>query len=166
VAGAFLLLVLGQPGCGPPTDRGGASRDTARASAVVEHTPDGARIVRINGNDQMRFDVTEIVVAPGERLQIVLTNVGRMPKQAMAHNWVLLRPLSAAELDRFAAAAVAHPPEYLPPDRSAVLAHTRMLGPGERDTLDLTAPLEPGEYVYVCTFPGHVTLMRGRLIVR
>lgn len=161
VAAALLAFFL--CGCGPKADRAGAPRP---AGAPIEYAPDGSRIVRLAGNDQMRFDVAEIVAAPGERLQITLTNVGRMPKQAMAHNWVLLRPLSLAEIDRFAAASAARPPEYLPADRSAILAHTRMLGPGERDTIAVVAPEEPGEYVYLCTFPGHATTMRGKLIVR
>ena len=41
-----------------------------------------------------------------------------------------------------------------------------MLGPDEKDTVQIIAPTEPGSYPYLCTFPGHFTLMKGQLIVK
>lgn len=148
---AGLILV----GCG-----GEPVAETAPAASA-----DGVREVRITGNDSMKFNVSEIRAEPGEELRIVLTNVGRMPKQHMAHNWVLFKKLSDAELNVLAMDAAGRGPEYLPADMSAVLAHTRMLGPAETDRITITVPREPGEYTYGCTFPGHFALMRGKLIV-
>jgi azurin len=47
------------------------------------------------------------------------------------------------------------------PDLDAVLAHTLVLDPGQSDTLHLRAPDEPGDYPYLCTFPGHWMVMSG-----
>ena len=49
--------------------------------------------------------------------------------------------------------------------RNDVLAHTKLLGPGE--DAELTVKLdEAGSYPYLCTFVGHASLMRGVIIVK
>ena len=45
-----------------------------------------------------------------------------------------------------------------------VIVHTKMLGGGESDTITFIAP-ENGFYTYICSFPGHWGLMKGKLIV-
>ena len=151
VAGLIWMSALG--GCG-----GAAEPETADAD-------DGVRTVRIGGDDRMRFDVTEIRAAPGERFRLTLVHTGRMPKERMGHNWVLFARMDAAALNALAMEAAQNPPDYLPRDRSVVLAKTRMLGPRESDTILVEVPEEPGEYVFACTFPGHFALMRGTLVV-
>ena len=47
-----------------------------------------------------------------------------------------------------------------------VIAHTDVLGPGESESVTFQAPSEPGDYEYVCTFPGHFAMMRGVLLVK
>ncbi len=149
--GAAVLLV----GCGGGSDEGNGA----------QFTDDGRRIIQVQGNDQMRFNVSEIRVKAGEELRVTFTNVGRMPKETMGHNWVLFKPLSDSELNGLAMDAARRSPEYLPEDRSAVIVHTRIIGPGESDSIDFTAPSEPGTYVFACTFPGHFAMMKGNMIV-
>ncbi|AOS43321.1 Azurin precursor [Lacunisphaera limnophila] len=151
VAGASLLFT----GCGK-----------SEAPAPSAAPADGVRTIEITANDTMKFNLTEIRAQPGEKLRVALTNLGRMPKQAMGHNWVLLTPRDDAAVLAFAASAAARMPDYLPDDKSAVLAHTRILGGGESDTIEFTVPAQPGEYPFLCTFPGHAALMKGKLIVR
>ncbi len=124
------------------------------------------RVIELTGNDTMRYNLTEIDAQPGEALEVQLTNVGQLPKAAMSHNWVLLRPMSDADVAAFAMSGMSKAPDYLPDDRSAVLAHTRTLGPKETDKVDFTAPTTPGTYPFLCTFPGHFSLMKGKLIVK
>jgi azurin len=53
-----------------------------------------------------------------------------------------------------------------PEDADKVIAATKMLGPGETDTVSFTAPAA-GTYDYICTFPGHAMAgMRGVLTVK
>jgi hypothetical protein len=54
---------------------------------------------------------------------------------------------------------------YVPEKDTRVIAATKMLDPGQKETLKLTAPKEEGEYDYVCTFPGHWMIMWGKWIV-
>ncbi len=46
-----------------------------------------------------------------------------------------------------------------------ILAATKLLEPGQKETIKLKAPSQPGEYEFVCTFPGHAVLMWGTLSV-
>jgi hypothetical protein len=51
------------------------------------------------------------------------------------------------------------------PDSPLVLQATRLLSGGETERLNFTAPDKPGEYVYLCTFPGHWIRMYGVMLV-
>jgi azurin len=58
-------------------------------------------------------------------------------------------------------------PTHIPTGTAAkIIAQTKLLGPGETDTIDFTAPAQPGEYPFLCTFPGHFALMKGKLVVK
>lgn len=136
------------------------------AAAQTGSAPEKRRVIEITANDSMRYNLSEIDATPGELLEVRLTNVGTYPKVAMAHDWVLLKPMSQADVAAFAVSASTKAPDYLPADRSAILAYTKMLGPKESDTIDFAAPSKPGAYPFICTFPGHYVLMKGTLVVK
>ena len=46
-----------------------------------------------------------------------------------------------------------------------VIVYTKLLGGGESDTITFDAP-EKGYYTFLCTFPGHWGLMKGKLVVK
>lgn len=130
------------------------------SSAFAEQT------VVVEANDQMKFSVNKIEAKAGSELTIVLKNVGSMPKAAMGHNLVVLT--KAANAAAFSQAAAASPAtEYIPPAmKDQVLAATKMLGPKEEDSITFTVPSEPGEYVYLCSFPAHYIVgMKGVIVV-
>jgi len=151
---ACTITALALVACGPAPSSGGGEETSA----------DGVRTVSITGNDQMQYNIHEIKAKPGETLRIKLTNIGRMPAQTMAHNWVLLQKMDAGAVNAFAMSASTKP-DHLPDDKTPIIAHTKMLGPGESDTIEVTAPSEAGSYPYICTFPGHAALMKGQFIV-
>jgi azurin len=124
------------------------------------------RSIRITGNDAMKFSLQRIDAAPGEALEVVLTAQGSMPKTEMAHNWVLLA--RGASVDSFVmSASMARKTDYVPAaKRDQVLAATALAGAGETVRVAFQAPTEPGEYVFLCTFPGHFAAgMKGKLVV-
>ena len=51
------------------------------------------------------------------------------------------------------------------PKSNDILAATKLLEPGQRQTLRLVAPMNEGDYDYFCTYPGHWEIMWGRLVV-
>ena len=123
--------------------------------------------INISATDQMKFDTTDITAKVGEKVTILLTNDGSLPKTAMAHNIVVLKP--GTDVMAFVASASKHAAgDYLPDDAQAanMIAHTKLLGPGEDDTISFT-PTVPGVYEYVCTFPAHAAAgMRGKITVQ
>ena len=123
--------------------------------------------VAISANDQMKFDVTDITGKVGQKLTISLTNDGSLPKPVMAHNIVILKP--GTDVNAFVASASKRAADsYIPNDEQAsyMLVHTKLLGPGEDDTISFT-PTAPGVYEYICTFPGHMMAgMRGKITVQ
>jgi azurin len=115
------------------------------------------KTVEIQADDKMRFDVTAFEAKPGQKIVVTLKNVGTTPKFSMGHNFVMLaRNVNVGNVQTFldkASLEASH--DYVPPGSKDVLAHTKLLGPGETDTVTFNAPYVPGEYLYLCSFPGH-----------
>jgi putative heme-binding domain-containing protein len=86
----------------------------------------------------------------------------------MPHNLVITAPGAMSEVgmeaERLAAQADAFNQKYLPKS-SKILHATALLQPGTTERLQFTAPKKPGEYPYICTFPGHWRLMYGSMQV-
>jgi len=134
--------------------------------AADEATPRVIRIRAAIGN-AVKFDVTSIAMAPGELVKVVLTNVGTLPKNVMGHDWVLLK--AGSDAAAFAAAAAAEPGNgYLPARmKDQVVAFIPLLGPRETGEVTFTAPGVPGQYPFLCTFPGHYIIgMKGVVVVK
>ncbi len=116
----------------------------------------------VQGDDQMKFDTNLIRVKAGETVELTFKNVGSMPKESMGHNLVVLKP--GVDLPTFGGeAAAASDNEYIPKSSlSSIVAHTKLLGPGEEDKITFT--LEKGVYDYICSFPGHYGIMKGQIV--
>ncbi len=104
----------------------------------------------------MKFDTTDINGKVGQKLTIVLTNDGSLPKAAMAHNIVILKPgTDVAAFIASASASARAAAGYLPDDAQAsqMIVHTKLLGPGEEDTISFT-PAYGGRVRVRLHFPG------------
>ena len=113
--------------------------------------------VQIQADDHMRFDVTAFEATRGQKISVTLKNVGTTPKLSMGHNFLMLdRSVNEQNVTKFLdAASTEASHDYVPPESKEVLAHTKLLGPGETDTVTFNAPQIPGQYLYLCSFPGH-----------
>ncbi|MTG99048.1 MULTISPECIES: azurin [Myroides] len=133
--------------------------------AQTEATTDKKETVRvlITGDDQMKFNKTEIKVPVGKTIKLTLKHVGKMDKAVMGHNWVLLKP--GTDLTAFATEGAQSPDtDYIPASgKDNVVAHTKTLGGGESDTIEFTIT-EAGTYDFLCSFPAHFAMMQGKLI--
>jgi azurin len=124
---------------------------------------DGCKL-EITGNDQMQYDKHELA-APASCKQITVTlhHAGKLPKEAMGHNWVLVNtPDLTAVANAGMGAGLAN--NYIAAGDAKVLAHTKVVGGGESDSVTFsTAALKAGgDYSFLCTFPGHNAIMRGK----
>ena len=107
-----------------------------------------------------------VVVPAGRPFEIIFENPDVMP-----HNLVLVEP---GARERVSTEAMLLPPENLDRQGRAwvtesreIVAATKLLEPGQSETLRIPANRirEEGVYEYVCTFPGHWTVMWGQLVV-
>ena len=114
--------------------------------------------IELTANDQLKFSTNELHVKANEPVKLTLKNIGTMPKESMGHNFTLLK--DGTDIPGFAAQAVSAP-DHIPANNPAIIAHTKLLGPGESDTIEFTVPA--GTYIYICTFPGHYMTMTGVL---
>jgi azurin/DNA-binding transcriptional ArsR family regulator len=138
--------------------------DEPRRSLMRDIRALGVQVVRIATiPEQMTFDQRWFVIEAGRPVQIVLTN-----PDAMSHNLLIGKPGSLKEIGTLSMTMTpSSDPKVKPyvPDTPLVLQATRLLNWGETDRLNFTAPKEPGEYPFVCTFPGHWVRMYGVMLV-
>jgi len=136
-------------------------------SVVTPISQDGeVLVVRMTANDQMRYNLDQFTVKPGQTVRLTLDNIGKMPKASMGHNVVIVQP--DTNLNALAAAAALEKAnDYIPPSfKDSIFAHTIMLGAGESDTIEFTAPEATGVYPFLCSFPAHLFAgMRGEMVV-
>lgn len=107
------------------------------------------------------FDTKEITVKAGARLKLTFNN-----PDDMQHNLLIIKPGTADEIAQQAIdLGLQGPAKGYIPDSNNVLFHTNLLQPHTSDVIYLEAPAQPGNYVYICTYPGHGSTMRGILKV-
>lgn len=117
----------------------------------------------VESSDQMKFNKSEIRVKSGTTIILVLKHTGKMPIQAMGHNLVILQ--KGTDVAAFAnLAARAQSNGYIPVGSKQVIVSTKVIGGGQSTTIKFTAPAK-GVYDFICSFPGHYGVMRGKFIV-
>ncbi len=137
------------------------------AATSLSAAPDDVKTVMITANDSLKFSVTRIEAQPGQKIRIELKNAGSMPKEVMGHNWILLK--AGSDASAYATAALSAKKENYQPRALAgeVLASIPLLGPRQTGDVTFEAPMTPGSYPYLCSFPGHFQAgMQGLLIVK
>ncbi|MEM7370752.1 MAG: azurin [Bacteroidota bacterium] len=162
-------LIIG--GCGSDE----SSSSTQQNSQAKQETTDtpvepstepsqdaSSEAIVLTSNDMMQYDQKELTVKEGQEITLTLKHEGKLPKTAMGHNFVLLKP--GVDIADFALKAVAAIDNGYIPEGDDVIVHTNLIGGGESTTITFTAPAK-GIYDYICSFPGHYSLMQGKLIV-
>ena len=123
--------------------------------------------IEIDSNDQMQYNTKAFEVVEGQRVTLVLRHTGKLPKAAMGHNVVILKPGTNPQDFAMKCVPMAAS-DYIPQDpglKALIIAHTKMLGGGESDTITFQAPAA-GQYPFLCTFPGHCAMMQGVMTVK
>jgi azurin len=152
------------------TDTTTTAAATAPAEAPGTDIPgiDSVKVtddIKIDGLDNMTFDKTLFKVKAGQDVKLTMKNIGKLPKEAMAHNVVILA--QGTDVQAFGEAAVKdkandHIPASMATD---VIAHTKLLGPGESQTITFKLP-DAGVYDFICSFPGHFGTMHGKIVAQ
>lgn len=122
--------------------------------------------IEITCNDQMTYNTKAFEVRVGDKVALTLKNVGKIPLKTMGHNLVILMP--ATQIPMFSAKCADLKNGYLPDDAESlklIFKHTKRLGGGDSDTIYFIAK-EPGKYPFICTTPGHFSVMQGVMTVK
>lgn len=113
--------------------------------------------------DVMKYDKLLVTAKAGTTIQIVLEN-----PDFMQHNLVLVKPKTmekvGAAADKLAQDPNGAKMQYVP-KMPEVIQATPLINPGGKYTMTIKVPDTPGDYPYVCTFPGHWRIMNGVLRV-
>jgi azurin len=116
--------------------------------------------IKPSPGNPMAYDTTSLTVKAGGHVKITFLNQSAVP---LPHNLCICQPGSKdammAEINKFMTDPTAAAKDYIP-DTSLILWHTKLVQPGQAQTIDFIAPAA-GDYPYLCTFPGHAIIMNG-----
>jgi len=111
---------------------------------------------------QLRFNVAEFSVKAGQQVELTLDNIDLMP-----HNLLIVTPGAADEVAQQAMemGENGEKQNYTPKNKKILFA-SKLIGPKVKEVMKFEAPKQPGDYQFVCTFPGHGPTMRGVMKVQ
>ena len=115
------------------------------------------KILKLGTKPGLKYDVSNFEVKAGSKVRLIFNN-----NDDMTHNVVITAPGAADEVGSLALKMGLKGSEmnYVP-SSNKVLFHTGLLQPETSESIYFVAPSTPGEYMFVCTFPGHASVMRG-----
>jgi len=124
--------------------------------------------VTVDSTDQMSFNTKDIVVDKScKEFTVNLTHSGSLPKNVMGHNVVISKE---ADMQPIATDGLAAGIEknYLKDGDERVIAHTKIIGAGETDklTFDVSKLAADQKYGFFCSFPGHISMMKGTVTLK
>ncbi len=113
--------------------------------------------------DELYYDKATLTVKAGQSIELTFTN-GASSTSGLTHNVTFVKPGTEEQV---ANAGIQAGPDkgWTPTDSPMVVATTKLVNPGESQTITFQAPDTPGDYPYICTFPGHWVTMKGVLKV-
>jgi azurin len=147
-----------------PANRTCACALLTAASLSVHATCD----FNVEVNDSMAFQIKEMVAEQScEAITVKISHTGQLPRATMGHNWTLSKTadLQGIALDGMSAGLDNN---YIKPGDERVIAHTKMVGGGESDSISFSpSGMSPGEdYSFFCSFPGHWAVMQGKFVLK
>ena len=146
-----------------------AAAETAQAAAATaEQDEDGDPCtLTIRVGDNIAYSTNAMSVPSNcTDVSVTIVHTGNLPATAMGHNWVLI-PAGSIESVAMAGMNAGADANYVPGDDDRIIAATDVVGGGESDTVtfSLSDLAEGTDYVYICTFPGHWSIMQGTFAV-
>lgn len=124
--------------------------------------------VDVDSTDQMTFTTKAIEVDKScKQFTVNLKHSGSLPKAVMGHNLVISKydDMSQIATDGM---SVGIDKSYLKDGDARVIAHTKVIGGGETDSVTFdVSKLDPAEkYGFFCSFPGHIGMMKGTVALK
>ena len=119
------------------------------------------KVLKLATKPGLKFDIANFEVKAGSKIRLLFTN-----NDDMSHNVVVVEPGAEDEVGELALKLGLKGAEmnYVP-STPKVLFYSKLLQPGEIESIYFIAPTKPGEYGFLCSFPGHASVMRGKIKV-
>lgn len=133
-------------------NKAGATESTTSAT--------GAIIIKLKViKNEMKYDLNTFNIEAGKPVEIIFEN-----PDFMQHNLVIGQIGSLEKIGEAANKLAADPKgaeqQYVP-NIPEVLFSTKLVNPQQTVSLKFTAPTKTGDYPFICTFPGHWSIMNG-----
>jgi len=130
-------------------------------NVIAPATPalDLKKIVIKTIKEAMKFDKKEFSVKAGQTVEITFEN-----PDAMQHNFVIVKQKMLSKVGQAGDKMIKDPKgseKNFVPTMPEVLFASTLVNPGQSFKLTFKAPSVVGDYPYLCSFPGHWTLMNG-----
>lgn len=160
--------------CNSGNKQQNSAEDTTEAEATTPSGSAAANIpglssvalsdtIHLTGNDQMHYDQTLFKVNAGKTITLTFKNIGT--QASMTHDVTVLQPGTNVDTLGIHVALAKSIDNLSASDKSQIIAHTKMLGPGQEDSITFTLP-NPGVYEFMCTYPGHYASMHGNIVAQ
>jgi azurin len=124
--------------------------------------------ITVDSTDQMSYDTKAIEIDKScKEFTINLKHSGSLPKAVMGHNLVISKEADAQPIATDGL-SVGIDKNYIKDGDTRVIAHTKVIGAGETDSLKLdVSKLDAAEkYMFFCSFPGHISMMKGTVTLK
>lgn len=159
----IILLAIFMVSCGGDSKKEEKESVKINTKKKAPKKDDNSVNLALAGNDLMKFDKNEFSVKAGQEVTLTFRHTGKIGKKVMGHNFVLLKEGTSVPEFSAKAAAAGEPKDWIA-NEDQIIAHTKMIGGGETTKVTFTAPAA-GTYDFICSFPGHSGLMKGKFIV-
>ena len=121
-----------------------------------------AKKITLNATTGLQYEPKRLRVAPGSRVALTFHNTD----PGMPHNVVVVKADQLNKIGEQAMMLASNPraiaTHYVPND-PAEICFSPILNPGDQYTVYFEAPMQPGRYRFLCTYPGHWKVMQGSL---
>ncbi|WP_009965383.1 PVC-type heme-binding CxxCH protein [Verrucomicrobium spinosum] len=133
-----------------------------KKSGVISDGPELTEVRVGTIREKLMFDIKEFTVKAGKKVRLTFANSDFMP-----HNLLVVKPGKADEIGNQAVAmgAAGFAKGFIPDSRE-ILWSSKLIEQGKEDVGEFLAPTPPGDYPFICSFPGHHMVMRGVMKVR
>jgi azurin len=124
--------------------------------------------VDVDSTDQMTFNTKAIEIDKScKTFTVNLSHSGALAKNVMGHNWVLSKDADAQPIATDGISAGIDK-NYLKDGDTRIIAHTKIIGAGEKDavTFDVSKLAAGESYAFFCSFPGHISMMKGAVTLK
>jgi azurin/glucose/arabinose dehydrogenase len=182
-AGAVGTGAAGASALPVPSARTAAPRTAAASSAAMSSAPrtavrgagakrqttmpaswNGAadQTLTLQGLEGLKYSAASFDVKAGSRVRLDFANVSDM-----LHNVVIVKPGASVRVaDAALTLGLDGTRLSFVPRSDEVLFNTALIEPQKSESIYFEAPRIPGDYAFLCTFPGHAATMQGVMRVR